>query len=136
MWFEKNFISELENLQGLMDDFFRERESEYLFSAIPVNIYQKQDNIFVVMPIAGIPKENISLDFQNVYLTVKAKKEDKIEDLKRILRKERKNGEFARNIKIDQAIDPDSLKAKYEHGFLIVELTKKEEAKARKIQID
>jgi len=136
MWFEKNFISELENLQGLMDDFFRERESEYLFSAIPVNIYQKQDNIFVVMPIAGIPKENISLDFQNGYLTVKAKKEDKIEDLKRILRKERKNGEFARNIKIDQAIDPDSLKAKYEHGFLIVELTKKEEAKARKIQID
>lgn len=136
MWFEKNFIRELEELQGAMDQFLKEKEEEYSLGAIPANIYENKDNVFVIMPVAGIPKENIEINYQNKTLFVKAKKEADIKDVKRILRKERKTGEFVRNIQIEQTVDSEKIKAKYQHGFLIVELTKKEEAKSKKVKID
>ena len=136
MWFERNFIRELEDLQGAMDNFLKEKEEEYRFGAIPVNLYENKDKLFAVLPIAGIPKENIEINFQNTYLSVKAKKDSDLKEMKRILRKERKTGDFIRNIKIDHPIDPNTITAKYQNGFLLIEMNKKEEAKTRKVSID
>lgn len=136
MWFERNYLRDLEKLQLVVDDFLKEKEEEYRMGTIPVNIYENKDKVFAVLPIAGIPKENIEINYQNKNLSIRAKKEDDIKDIQRFLRKERKTGDFVRNIELTQVIDPESITAKYQNGFLVVELSKKEEAKTKKVTIN
>ena len=76
MWFERKYLRDLENLQNAVDGYLKEKEEEYRMGTIPVNIYENKDKVFAVLPIAGIPKENIEINYQNKNLLIKAKKTD------------------------------------------------------------
>lgn len=79
--------------------------------------------------LPGIKKENISLSYENSYLTIKvANKEEKTVDDKekqseKYLRRERYYGEMQRSFYIDD-IDEANVKAAYKDGILTVTLPK------------
>lgn len=79
--------------------------------------------------LPGIKKENISLSYENSYLTIKvANKEektvnDKEKQSEKYLRRERYYGEMQRSFYIDD-IDEANVKAAYKDGILTVTLPK------------
>jgi HSP20 family protein len=135
MWLQRDFVNDLGELRNLVGNFIREREGEYRANPLPVNVYEDKDKLYAVMPMAGISKESVEIHYENSALNIKTKKEIEAKDISRVLRRERKTGEYQRVIKINTAINPASIEAKYENGFLIVGMDKKEEAKCKKIKI-
>lgn len=135
MWLQRDFVNDLGELRNLVGNFIREREGEYRANPLPVNVYEDKDRLYAVMPMAGISRENVEINYENSALNIKTKKEIEVKDIERVLRRERKTGEYQRVIKINTPINPASIEAKYENGFLIVSMDKKEEAKCKKIKI-
>lgn len=135
MWFEKDFINELNQLQKMVENFIHQKYEE---SKTPIytNLYEDKDKIYAVMPISGVSKEDIDIQYQNKKLFVKTKKEAEVKDIKRVVRTERYLGEFVREIDLETPIDADKIHAKYENGLLWIEMTKAEEAKPKKIMIE
>lgn len=136
MWFERDYIEDAAELQEIVDRFLKERKEAYEIKAIPVNIYENENKIFVAMPLAGLDKDKIDVAFQAGNLTVRAKKEITAHDVVRVLRQERSGGDLIRKIELSVPVQTDSVQARYQNGYLLIELLKKEEAKTRKISVD
>lgn len=136
MWFERDYIDDVAELQEIVDRFLIEKKEDFETKAIPVNVYENAHQIFVAMPLAGVEKEKIDISYQNGKLTVRAKKEISAKDVTRVLRQERTGGDLLRVIDLSVPVQPDSVQAKYQSGYLLIELLKKEEAKTRKITIE
>ncbi|HCL56576.1 MAG TPA: Hsp20/alpha crystallin family protein [Spirochaetia bacterium] len=135
MWFQKNYLDEANELKNLVSRYFDTKKEEVSKNPIPVNVYETKDKVFAVMPLAGVKKENIEINYQNRNLSIKTKKEIETEEALRVLRRERQAGEYQRMIELSTPVKPESIKAKYENGFLIVEMDKAEEVKAKKITV-
>ncbi|MBR6288875.1 MAG: Hsp20/alpha crystallin family protein, partial [Acholeplasmatales bacterium] len=91
-------------------------------------------NYHVYAAIPGVNKEDIKIDFENSLLTIKTecKKEEKEENTKKYLVKERSECAYERSIQFSE-FDEESISAKYENGILEVILCpKKPEVKEKK----
>ena len=64
----------------------------------------------------GFKKEDVTIDYNNGYLTVSAKKEKVVED-KNFVRRERYYGELKRSYYVGE-IDESLIKANFEDGIL------------------
>lgn len=105
-------------LGNIINDFrmdLRETENEYVVEA----------------DLPGIKKDDISLRYENPYLTIYAKR-DGVQEIKEenYVRKERRYGEFQRSIYVDNVMD-DKIEAKFNEGVLTVTLPKQDKAKSR-----
>ena len=91
------------------------------------DIKETKDSYILDVEMPGFEKDEISLDIENGYLTVRAAKSEKEEPDKshRYVRKER-SVSCQRSYYIGD-ISEDSVKAKYDKGVLTVTLPKKEE---------
>lgn len=136
MWFERDYIEDAAELQEIVDRFLKEKKQAYEIKAIPLNVYEDENNIFVALPLAGVDKEKIDISFYAGALTIRAKKEVPVKDIVRVLRQERWEGDLVRKIELASPIVPDKIQAKYQNGHLCIELLKKEEAKTRKISVE
>ena len=112
-----------------------------------VDVKDKGDAYELTAELPGVKKENISLDYDKGYLTIKTsvKKDTKTptdgKDAKdskkaeKYIRRERYTGEMSRSFYID-GIDEKNTKAEYKDGVLTVTLPKAKEVEgATKINI-
>ena len=71
-------------------------------------------------------------------LTIKTEaseeREDKDDDGKYLLR-ERRSGSYHRSVRLPDTVDADNAESSYEHGVLTVKFAKREEKKAKRIEI-
>ena len=74
MWFERDYIEDAAELQEIVDRFLKEKKQAYEIKAIPLNVYEDENNIFVALPLAGVDKEKIDISFYAGALTIRAKK--------------------------------------------------------------
>lgn len=94
-----------------------------------VDLKETDTSYVVEADLPGIAKEDVDIDYKNNYLTIKAKREEKVEEKKEnYVRKERKYGEFKRMFYVDN-VDEEKIKASFTDGVLKVELPKTEKAK-------
>ncbi|MDP2211570.1 MAG: Hsp20/alpha crystallin family protein [Candidatus Aquicultor sp.] len=101
-----------------------------------VDIYEKENKIYVRMDIPEIEPEDIDISIVNN--TMKIKGERKMtEEVKEesYYRMERRYGSFERMIELPVSVKMDDIEATYKNGVLHVELPKAEEAKAKEIKI-
>ncbi|HCG99413.1 MAG TPA: molecular chaperone [Actinobacteria bacterium] len=101
-----------------------------------VDIYEKDNKIYIRMDISEIKPEDI--DISIVDNTMKIKGERKMtEEVKEenYYRMERRYGSFERMIELPVSVKMDDIEATYKNGVLQVELPKAEEAKAKEIKI-
>jgi HSP20 family protein len=83
------------------------------------DIIKKEGNYVFEIDIPGFRKEDINIDYNKGYLTVKVKKEDNNDDLnnKEYIRKERFYGEYQRSFYVGD-VDDSKITASYVNGIL------------------
>jgi len=101
-----------------------------------VDIFENKDNIVIEAELPGIKPEDVDISVENNVLTLRGErrfeKKDEKDNFHRI---ERSYGSFVRSFTLPNTVSPDSCDAEFENGVLRVTLQKREEVKARKIQI-
>lgn len=137
-------INELRNLQedfnrifsGAMPRFLSNEESLGGAWSPQVDIYEDQNGIVLEADLPGMKSGDFNLSIENFKLTLtgerKFEKEKKSENWHRV---ERSYGSFTRTFSLPSTVNVDEVKAEFRDGVLTVSLPKREEVKARQIQV-
>ena len=100
-----------------------------------VDIRETPDHFKVVVDMPGVDEKSVEATVHNRVLTIegwtKAEKPQGHEELGR----EFGAGRFRRDFTLPDAVDPDRIQARVKNGVLTVAIPKKDEVKARKIQV-
>ena len=100
-----------------------------------VNVYNQGDKTVLFAEMPGIDPDKLELTVLGDTVTLKGERPNESSNVDRYYRRERVFGEFSRTLTLPDAVDPESVEAKYNNGVLRVTLSKAEAAKAKKIQI-
>ena len=136
-------------LRGLQDEFNRAfnanlpgffgKFEEGLLSgkwSPSVDIYEDQNSIKLEADLPGVKPEDFKLSIENYKLTLsgerKFDKEDKGDNWHRV---ERSYGSFTRTFTLPNTVNVEDVKAEFNDGVLRVTLPKREEVKARQINV-
>ncbi len=135
---------ELRSLQDdmnrlFMSNYSRGSEQEDFSSGswMPsVDIFDNKDKLVLEAELPGMKREDVELSIENNVLTLhgerKFEKKDENDNYHRV---ERSYGSFTRSFTLPQTVTSEDATANFENGVLRVELKKREETKARKIEI-
>lgn len=124
---KNNLVDEFQNF--FMDSFFSNK-------ALKTDIVENEDNYILSVELPGVEKESISLDFNNQYLTLAVNQtEDKGENEKHYIRKERTRFSYSRSYYLDKA-DENSITAKLENGVLTINVGKEKKEIKKTISIN
>jgi HSP20 family protein len=101
-----------------------------------VDIYEDQNSITLEVDLPGLKPGDFNLSIENYRLTLsgerKFEKENKGDNWRRV---ERSYGGFTRSFNLPSTVNVDAVNADFKDGVLRVTLPKKEEVKARQIQV-
>jgi HSP20 family protein len=101
-----------------------------------VDIYDNENAIIIEAEMAGIEKENVSVDVDGRILTLKGeRKSESTEKKENYYRREREYGTFSRSFTLPAVVDTELIKADFKNGILKIEIPKLAELKAKKITI-
>jgi len=124
--------------QGFMSPmrWVEEARGEDLFPAMDVK--EREGEYVVVADIPGAKKEDIDVTLENGILTISAETKSETEEKEgeRLLRRERRYGNYVRSLRLGTQIDEKNVKANYKDGVLELILPKAEEVKPKKIAVD
>ena len=100
-----------------------------------VDVRETAEGFAVVADLPGVDEKSVEATVQNRVLTIegwtKTEKPQGYEELGR----EFGAGRFRRDFTLPDAVDPDRIQARVKNGVLTVAIPKREEVKARKIQV-
>ncbi|NIS75450.1 MAG: Hsp20 family protein [Deltaproteobacteria bacterium] len=143
-WFDP--FRELGVIQDRMNRLFEEsfpktRGGENVFSKgvwlPPVDIYETEAQVVVTAELAGVDKDNVSIEVKDGVLTIKGeRKYQKEVDEEYFHLMEREYGSFKRSFSLPAKIDREKVSASFNGGVLEIILPKKEEVKPKQITID
>ncbi len=132
---------------GIFDEFFNDFFSPFVTNDKPVgwqqspslkvDIYEKDNAIFINADLPGINKEDISVDIKGKVLTIggERKSDEEIKE-EHCYRRERSYGSFQRVFTLPFEVSEDMVKASYNNGVLKLEIPKPEEQLPKKITIN
>jgi len=130
------FSSFQDEMNRVLDNFFS-RESTYGADWRPVvDVAETESDIIVKAEIPGIDPKDVDISITGDTLTLKGeKKEEKENTGKCYHRVESSYGSFKRVITLPASVDVDKVTAEGKNGLLEITLPKKEESKAKKINV-
>ncbi|MHC4320924.1 MAG: Hsp20/alpha crystallin family protein [Planctomycetota bacterium] len=130
------FSSFQDEMNRVLDSFFN-RESPYGTDWRPVvDVAETESDVLVKAEIPGIDPKDIDVSITGEKLTLKGeKKEEKENTGKCYHRVESSYGSFKRVITLPASVDVDKVTAEGKNGILEITLPKKEESKAKKINV-
>ncbi len=105
-----------------------------------VNVGETSEQVIVYVFAPGIDPAGMELTIEKNLLSIAAGR-DTSKDIgekpkpEGYYRQERFSGNFKRVISLPESIDPGKVEARYKNGILVVTINKKEEEKARKINV-
>jgi HSP20 family protein len=101
-----------------------------------LDVWETDDELVYAFDLPGVPKEDVSIEYEDGMLTVTAKRERTLEKGDdRFYRFERRFGTFTRSVGLPQGVDESTIRADFNDGVLEVHVAKPEEVKPRRIQI-
>jgi len=101
-----------------------------------VDKYEIKDQIVLEAELPGMNREDFELTVENNVITLRGERRfEKKDDADNYHRVERSYGSFSRSFTLPQVVSGDGAAAEYHNGVLRVTLPKREEAKARRIEI-
>src|SRR2546423_12828454 len=101
-----------------------------------VDIYENKDQIVVEAELPGMNREDFDLSVENNVITLRGERRfEKKDETDNYHRVERAYGQFTRSFTLPQTVSSDGATAEYKNGVLRVVLYKREEVKARRIEI-
>jgi HSP20 family protein len=104
---------------------------------VPAMDLVEAENEFVLKAdLPGLSEENVSIEVEDNVLTISGERKAEHEERKEAYyRVERAFGRFSRSLTLPEGIDPEAVKASFEHGVLEVRVPKPEAKKPRKVAI-
>lgn len=101
-----------------------------------VDIYENKDQIVLEAELPGMNREDFELTIENNVLTLRGERRfEKRDETDNYHRVERSYGSFSRSFTLPQTVSAEGTTAEYKNGVLRVVLQKREEVKARRIEI-
>lgn len=101
-----------------------------------VDIYENTEQIVLEAELPGMNREDFDLTIENNVITLRGERHfEKKDEADTYHRVERSYGAFARSFTLPQTVSGDGATAEYKNGVLRVTLPKREEAKARRIEV-
>ncbi|MDY0063743.1 MAG: Hsp20/alpha crystallin family protein [Bacilli bacterium] len=120
---------------NLWDDFFDFPLSKGEGKLMRTDIKEEEEKYIFEVDIPGFVKEDIKISFEDGYLTIEAKKEEKKEEKDEkgyYIRRERNYGSCSRSFYVGD-VDENAIVANYQNGILNIDVPKlvkvKEESK-------
>lgn len=128
------------NESNIQDNFFTPaltEETEFPEEAqMSVDIFQDEENIYVVTPIAAARPETLSVSIDKDILTIRGERNhDYVTERHNYLYQECYWGKFSRSIILPVPVKTDKVEADFRDGVLKVKLPKAAEAKKVEIKI-
>lgn len=104
----------------------------------PVNIHENADGYHLELQAPGLQKEDFKMNVEKGLLTISYRKSENSNEQKdyKTHRREFSVSSFKRSFSLDEKVNADDIKAKYEAGVLQIFLPKKEEVKVSPKQIE
>ena len=132
------------SLNGFVNEFFNEFPTamgktmrEDILHYPPVNIIETPDSYFVHLMAPGLQKSDFKVALDNNTLTISTEIEELAgAETEKLLRKEFSIRSFKRSFTINEKVEAENISAKYENGIMVLELPKREIAKAVKRDIN
>jgi HSP20 family protein len=101
-----------------------------------VDIWEEKDHLVLEAELPGMKRDDFELTIENNVITLKGERKfEKKADGDNYHRVERSYGSFTRSFTLPQNVTADGAKAEFNNGVLHVTLPKREETKARKIEV-
>ncbi len=101
-----------------------------------VDILENKDEIVLEAELPGMNREDFELTIENNVLTLRGERRfEKKDETDNYHRVERAYGAFSRSFTLPQTVSAEGATAEYKNGVLRVVLHKREEVKARRIEI-
>ncbi|MCW5962021.1 MAG: Hsp20/alpha crystallin family protein [Pyrinomonadaceae bacterium] len=101
-----------------------------------VDIYEGENQIVLEAELPGMKRDDFELSIENSVITLKGERHfEKKDERDNYHRVERAYGSFTRSFNLPRTVSTEDIKAEFQNGVLTVTLPKREEAKARKIEI-
>jgi HSP20 family protein len=136
-------MDELRQMRRWMDRLapapVRREEIEFggLDEALPVDIYEKDDQIVVKTALPGVDPKDIQVDVTDGVLHIRAetKAEQDVNDAD-YHRREYRYGRFSRAFRLPPNVDTKAAKARFEHGMLRLAFPKVQKEQAQSIKLE
>jgi len=130
---------ELKELERRLADFLETRgEGGGNISSFSPSLNTREDekSYYIELDLPGVKKEDISIDINKNSIKVSAERKTK-EKIKKedYYKLESFFGKFQRSFVLPDNVNPDDIKASFEHGVLEMVLPKSDAEKSRKIEI-
>ena len=101
-----------------------------------VDIYENKDQIVLEAELPGMKQEEFDLSIENNVITLRGERKfEKTDETDSYHRVERSYGGFTRSFTLPQTVSAEGATAEYNNGVLRVTLPKREETKARRIEV-
>ena len=101
-----------------------------------VDIFENKDQIVLEAELPGMNREDFDLSVENNVITLRGERRfEKKDEGDNYHRVERSYGSFTRSFTLPQTVSAEGAQAEYRNGVLRVTLPKREEVKARRIEI-
>ena len=101
-----------------------------------VDIYENKDGIVLEAELPGMKREDFDLSVENNVITLRGQRQfEKKNESDNYHRVERAYGSFTRSFTLPNTVSADAANAEYKNGVLRVTLPKREETKARRIEV-
>lgn len=127
------------NLNNLFDEFFNNVPAAWNkdLNVPPVNVHETNDAFHLELQAPGLNKEDFKISAEKGLLTISYEQKSSAEESEfKTLRREFAQRSFKRSFSVDDKINADEIKAKYDAGVLKLYLPKKEEVKVQPKQIE
>ncbi len=136
----RNPWQDLEAIQHRLNDLFSDapattnQETNQWIPA--VDIRETEDALHMYAELAGISKEDVSLEVKDGVLTIAGERRyEKDVDEENVHRIERAYGRFTRSFSLPRNVNADAVEARMEDGVLHIRLPKLDSAKPKSIAI-
>ena len=129
-------LSGLGDLDYLLDHFWNWSRPAGLYGGYDVDIWDDAEHVYLEAELPGMKKEEVDISVENGVLTIQGEK--KHEEIKKDHThhiQERHYGSFSRSFTLPSTVDAEKVEATLKDGVLRIVLNKREEVKAKRIEV-
>lgn len=120
---------------SIFRDFFGGGIDTNKYSLIKTDVTEEKDMYSLESELPGFAKEDIKIDVDGDYLTIKAERsyDEESEEKGKMIRRERYYGSYMRSFDVS-GVDIENINAEYKNGVLKVDLPKKTLVEAKNVR--
>lgn len=101
-----------------------------------MDLVEEGEDFVLRADLPGLGEDDVNVELEDNVLTVSGERKSQHEEQRDGYRRiERASGSFARSLTLPDGVDPERVKAHFEHGVLEVRVPKPEQRKARRVAI-